>query len=201
MNIIIKIFYNFYRTKQYFWFRSGPTLVELKLKFIYALGGLRFEEHCVNFPIYACQKYDIKNDKWSLIPSLLQSKGRMHAFICSDHYIYVNEDDGNTITKLTEIQRFNICNEEAGWEIIRLDSIQREIKNMCFIFSINRSIYKVVSQHYKKENTNNSELFEHFYELNDLFFKKGVVYTFDDFNEHLGAFNTIKCEWKVINFL
>ncbi|KRX01567.1 hypothetical protein PPERSA_01470 [Pseudocohnilembus persalinus] len=106
--------------------RKEHGSVTVGSKYVYVIGGYNSQKKEM---LSSCERYDIKQDKWSYIPSMSVKKCAIAVCQQSDKYIYVMGGfDGKN--RLQTIEKYDI-NEEK-WEILDV-TLQNALSNSAAI--------------------------------------------------------------------
>lgn len=95
--------------------RSKIGLTQICHKFIYAIGG----EEKLGISD-KCEKYDIKNDKWIILPKLKYKTKEMAIGSFNSRYIYCIGGTMDDFFTLHQIQKFDTIDEENGWICLKI---------------------------------------------------------------------------------
>ena len=182
------------------------SLVGIKQKFIYSLGG--FNQMVGHLGI--CEKYDIVNDTWALIPSMKIPKRSISALIFANSIIFTF--GGFAETSLQTVEKFFINNETVGWmevnfkgedwtprrvaaaaqisdkEIFIFGGADKKSKGDAFIFNVEEATFVKKSNMFKEE---------HFYQRQCIASGNEVLaigYEFQDIHKY----NILTNEWNIV---
>ena len=82
---------------------------------VFVAGG-----ECSRGLMSSAEKYDVKADRWDLLPSLTEAKRNLTLCLCGDKYLYAI--GGAAIQELTTIEVFNTA-DTKGWEAKQLKGV------------------------------------------------------------------------------
>ena len=103
--------------------RSSHVMIyHSKMNSIYSISGSR------NF---SCERYDIQNDQWTMLPNLNSSREKASACIFSgaEQFLYVFSGFDRTINKcINTVERLNLDKSGSKWEVIQIKGIQNLLK-------------------------------------------------------------------------